>query len=346
MLGGDYSGLDYNWIGKLAPEFPEDLVWLNSKPKLMAELVGQVVMLDFWRYSCVNSVRSIEYVKKWYERYHTIGLEIIGVHSPEYDFEEEQGNVERAVKELGISYPVIHDRDRELWHLYHNASWPRKFLLDTQGMIVGDHLGEGGYAHTETLIQELIQRTSRKRITFPRISEARKGDPKAPHATCYRSTPSQYMGYNKGTVGNFFGMTELDSGVYHDDTEHDLNQWYLQGQWTSGPQFIQHARENRTFRDYLAVRYQGLTVNVVAAKKGRVHDLVKVTLDGQPLTLENRGNDIELIDGHSYLKISSPKLYNIISSPIFHQGELRLYTKSPNTQIYSLSFGSCAGTRI
>ncbi|MBI2033935.1 MAG: redoxin family protein, partial [Candidatus Liptonbacteria bacterium] len=140
-----------------APEFPKDLIWLNSKPIQMADLRGKaVVLIDFWTYSCVNCIRSMPYLKEWHERYKDKGLVIVGVHTPEFAFEKEKDNVLKAVKDFGITYPVVMDNDYAIWQLYANRFWPRKYLVSSDGQIAYDHTGEGGYTETEEEIQKAL----------------------------------------------------------------------------------------------------------------------------------------------------------------------------------------------
>ncbi|MGH9877710.1 MAG: redoxin domain-containing protein, partial [Nitrososphaerales archaeon] len=141
---------------KQAPELAKISGHINTGPITLAELKGKVVLVDFWTYSCINCIRTIPYLNAWYEKYADQGLVIIGVHSPEFEFEKNIDNVKTAVEKYGIEYPVVQDNDKGTWKAYENRYWPRKYLVDDEGFIRYDHIGEGGYAETEKVIQSLL----------------------------------------------------------------------------------------------------------------------------------------------------------------------------------------------
>ena len=130
--------------------------WLNSPPLTSGDLRGKVVLVEFWVYGCVNCQRTLPYVKAWSVKYRHDGLLVIGVHTPEFGFEKDRDNVERAVRDLGITYPVVMDNDYEIWNSYNNRYWPALYLMDTQGRLRHQHFGEGAYQETEKMIQNLL----------------------------------------------------------------------------------------------------------------------------------------------------------------------------------------------
>jgi thiol-disulfide isomerase/thioredoxin len=141
---------------KKAPEFEKVTGYINTKPISLTDLKGKVVLVDFWTYSCINCIRTIPYLVDWNEKYADKGLVIVGVHAPEFEFEKNIDNVKDSVKRFGIKYPVIQDNDKGTWNAYENQYWPRKYLVDNEGYIRYDHIGEGGYAETERVIQALL----------------------------------------------------------------------------------------------------------------------------------------------------------------------------------------------
>jgi thiol-disulfide isomerase/thioredoxin len=141
-----------------APEFTGIAHWINSDPLTIAQLKGKVVLIDFWTYSCINCIRTLPYVTKWYDTYKDQGLVIIGVHTPEFPFEKETKNVETAVKRFNISYPVAQDNSFGTWNAYGNQYWPAEYLIDQNGNIVYTHFGEGNYEKTENAIRQLLGR--------------------------------------------------------------------------------------------------------------------------------------------------------------------------------------------
>lgn len=130
--------------------------WLNSPPLTSEDLRGKVVLVEFWTYDCINCQHTLPYVKAWSAKYRQDGLLVIGVHTPEFAFEKDKGNVERAVRDLGITYPVVMDNQYEIWNAYKNTYWPAQYLMDAQGRLRHQHFGEGAYQETEKMIQTLL----------------------------------------------------------------------------------------------------------------------------------------------------------------------------------------------
>ena len=139
-----------------APEFTGIDKWLNSEPLTLQQLRGKVVLVDFWTYSCINCVNTLPYVKTWNQKYKDQGLVVIGVHTPEYPFERDTGNVKTALKRFGITYPVAQDNRYATWRAYDNQYWPAFYLIDKHGQVVYTHFGEGEYALTEAAIKQLL----------------------------------------------------------------------------------------------------------------------------------------------------------------------------------------------
>jgi thiol-disulfide isomerase/thioredoxin len=130
--------------------------WLNSPPLTSGDLRGKVVLVEFWTYGCINCLHTLPYVKAWSAKYSKDGFLVIGVHTPEFTFEKDKGNVERAIRDLGITYPVVMDNQYEIWNAYKNRYWPAQYLMDAQGRIRHQHIGEGAYQETEKMIQSLL----------------------------------------------------------------------------------------------------------------------------------------------------------------------------------------------
>jgi thiol-disulfide isomerase/thioredoxin len=139
-----------------APEFAGIDKWLNSEPLTLQQLRGKVVLVDFWTYSCINCVHTLPYVKTWNQKYKDQGLVVVGVHTPEYPFERDTGNVKTAIKRFGITYPVAQDNRYATWTAYDNQYWPGFYLIDKKGQVVYTHFGEGKYEETEAAIQRLL----------------------------------------------------------------------------------------------------------------------------------------------------------------------------------------------
>jgi thiol-disulfide isomerase/thioredoxin len=138
------------------PEFAGISTWLNSPPLTTANLQGKVVLVQIWTFACINCQRTLPYVTRWHQDYADRGLQIIGIHTPEFAFERDLDNVKQALVEHGIKYPVAIDNNHKMWQVYNNEYWPHLFLANRQGLIQYDHIGEGAYAETEQKIRELL----------------------------------------------------------------------------------------------------------------------------------------------------------------------------------------------
>ena len=142
--------------------------WLNSPPLTSEMLRGKVVLVEFWTYGCINCLHTLPYVKAWSAKYRQDGLLVVGVHTPEFAFEKDRGNVERAIRDLGITYPVVMDNQYEIWNAYKNRYWPAQYLIDAQGRIRHQHFGEGAYQETENMIQTLLAEAHQRSGTAKR----------------------------------------------------------------------------------------------------------------------------------------------------------------------------------
>ena len=311
-----------------SPEFPDGLRWLNSQPIKMRDLRGlakpqgdnaakqAVVLIDFWTYSCVNCLRTLPHVKEWHRRYSDKGLTIVGVHTPEFEFEKNLENVERAVKEFGIEYPVVMDNDYQVWSLYSNNFWPRKFLIDKEGQMVYDYAGEGGYRETEEAIQKaLLELNPELRLPEP-INDKGAG------GMCYPTTQEIYLGSMRGS-------TRLTAG--------GRKVWDHIGTWKVFPEYIEHERKTQIFSDYIMLNFQGTEVNLVMESSTDRAAKVRLELDGKHL------RDIEVREAKMYNLIS---LKDIITenggAKINPGGTLKIFSNTEELRAYAFTFGGCA----
>lgn len=196
--------------------------WLNSPPLSTEALKGKVVLVDFWTYSCINCLRTLPYVKAWAEKYRDQGLVVIGVHAPEFAFERDVNNVTQAMKDLGITYPVAIDNNYKIWRAFNNQYWPAHYFADAKGQIRYHHFGEGDYAESERVIQQLLREAGAKNVAGGLIEADAKGVQQAPDMNEVQS-PETYLGSQRAE--NFVKSGRLA-----------LNQWTLQGQWNVGGQ--------------------------------------------------------------------------------------------------------------
>lgn len=256
-----------------APEFPQNLKWFNTAPLTIAEIQGKAVLIDFWTYSCVNCIRTLPHLKEWYEKYKDKGLVIVGVHTPEFEFEKDPKNVEKAIKNFDIKYPVVLDSDYLIWNLYSNHWWPRKFLVNKDGKIVYDHVGEGGYKETEEQIQRALREINPE-IELPAVVETMAGE----GGICYPTTPETYLGSSRGRP----------DGV-----------WEYRGDWKIYPEYIQHKTNTKEFSDYILLRYEANEINLVLGTNDGKTAEVKVERNGEII----KNVAVESYKMHNLLKV-------------------------------------------
>ncbi|HEX5506542.1 MAG TPA: redoxin domain-containing protein, partial [Thermomicrobiales bacterium] len=192
-----------------APEFPADAgPWLNGPALTLGGLRGGVALVEFWTYSCVNCLRTLPTLRAWHARYRDHGLTVIGVHTPEFDFERDPAAVARAARDLGVTYPVVLDNDRAIWRRFANRYWPHRYLIDATGRIRHDRAGEGGEAATERAIRALLA-AARPGGALPAPVYADDGAAGAAMgAVCAPGTPEIFAGYYRGASGNPGGFRE------------------------------------------------------------------------------------------------------------------------------------------
>jgi thiol-disulfide isomerase/thioredoxin len=308
--------------GVRAPEFPSGLTWLNSDPLSLEHLKGKVVLVDFWTYSCINCQRTLPYLNQWHEKYSDSGLVIIGVHSPEFDFEKDEKNVKEALKKYDVNWPVVMDSDMKIWGSYGNNYWPAKYLINHEGKIIFTHFGEGNYVETELKIQDALREAGFKvpaRIGSGEELKFQTGQ-----------TPELYFGSFRGNIINI-----------PQDIAIKPNQIYTIGEWKLEPEYIQHARVTNELDDLVVLSYTAKDVFLVMSTESDEQIKVYVTLDGVGLNDSNMGRDVKLDEaGRSYILVKFSTLYHIISTLNFGDHVLRLSTTSDKLRLHAFTFGS------
>jgi len=215
------------------PSLKDADAWINSPPLTPEQLRGKVVIVDFWTYSCINCLRSLPYLRAWAEKYKDQGLVAIGVHSPEFAFEKDIGNVRRAVRDLGLTYPVALDNKLKIWQAFDNQYWPAHYFIDAEGRIRHHHFGEGEYDKSERVIQALLSEAGRRDVPAGLVDPDASGAEAAAAPNELRS-PETYIGYARAE--NFAsGQQARDvSQAYSTPSTLERNQWGLSGTWTIG----------------------------------------------------------------------------------------------------------------
>jgi thiol-disulfide isomerase/thioredoxin len=220
------------------PGFDGATGWLNSPPLTTAELRGRVVLVNFWTYTCINWLRTLPYLRAWADRYTSHGLTVIGVHTPEFDFEHDLDNVRREVKDLGVDYPVAVDNDYAIWTAFDNHYWPAFYFVDAQGQIRHHRFGEGDYEMSEMILQQLLTEAGSGGSDQDLTSVDARGVEVAADWASLRS-PENYLGYER--TDNFVsphGSILDTSYAYAAPTRLALNHWALSGDWTVKRQAI------------------------------------------------------------------------------------------------------------
>ncbi len=206
--------------------------WLNSPPLTAADLRGKVVLIDFWTYTCINWLRQLPYVRAWAEKYRDQGLVVIGVHAPEFPFERNIDNVRRAVKDMGLAYPIAIDNDFAIWRAFRNQYWPALYFVDAQGRLRHHHFGEGEYEQSERFIQKLLAEAGANGIGHELVSVEPRGLEVAADWGSLKS-PETYMGYERTERFASPGGAIRDTSHLYDGTARlRRNQWTLSGDWT------------------------------------------------------------------------------------------------------------------
>jgi thiol-disulfide isomerase/thioredoxin len=210
----------------MMPPFGGATSWLNSAPLTAAELRGKVVLVDFWTYTCINWLRQLPYVRAWAEKYKNHGLVVIGVHTPEFEFEKNLDNVRRAAKELAVEYPIAVDNDYAVWRAFRNNAWPALYFVDAQGRIRHHFLGEGEYERSEKVLQQLLAEAGAAGVPGDLVSVEGRGVEAAADWGNLRS-PETYLGPERA-----------QNRVYAAAERLRLNQWTASGSWTPKRQAI------------------------------------------------------------------------------------------------------------
>ena len=344
-VGGD--------IGDLAPEFSGITNWINSSPLTLQELRGNVVLIDIWTYTCVNCIRTIPYIKEWYSRYQDQGLVIIGIHAPEFEFEKLTANVERSMIDLDISWPVAQDNDMKTWDSYGNMYWPAKYVLDKNGVVKYRHFGEGSYAETENAIRILLEDYGPNKIYYDNsLPVDQKVDLSFGQSVLPKVTPELYFGRRRNAGILLSGGTPyIVQEEYYLDGEQPVvlivpdvlssDKIYLNGEWQIEEENVTHSRDSTDSSDFVAIKYSSKTVNVVMSSSTPTLQKIWVTVNGDWLTDQNKGDDVLLEStGESYIWIDKPQMYKVINHGKYEKDmTLNLATDSMGSQFYAFTFG-------
>lgn len=286
-----------------APEFTGITKWLNTddKPLTMKGLKGKVVLIDFWTYTCINCIRTLPYVTGWYEKYKDQGFVVVGVHTPEFEFEKNTKNVENAIKQYTINYPVAQDNDYATWNAYSNRYWPAHYLIDAEGRVRHTHFGEGEYEETEKKIQELLKEAGK--TTDGSVLKEQDATPRS------RRTPETYLGSNRAEPNDYLSLSN---------------------DWETFPEYISSAAGSK-----LTITFTASKVFLVITPPA-AGTTATVFLDGKPIPQTVAGADIK----NATLMLDVARLYELVDLK-GKQGEHKLELKftEPGVQLFAFTFG-------
>jgi thiol-disulfide isomerase/thioredoxin len=338
-----------------APEFPQNVTWIQGGPKTMLELKGQAVLIDFWDYTCVNCINTLPYVQEWHKRYADAGLTIIGVHAPEFSFAHNGDHVRAAIAEHGLEYPIVQDNEYAIWQAYANRYWPAKYLINHEGYLKYYHFGEGAYQQTEEAIQSVLKEAFPEAVLPALMDPVRDTD--AAGAVCYRVTPELYLGYQRGSIGNVAGVVPDRPSTYNNVDKRAEGYFYLEGDWQltseSSARPIGAVGESKLHVRYMAKELNLVMVPPLAGGEATVElfqtpsassGQTPSASSGQapvPLAAEDAGSDVQIEDGKAVVKVGKPGLYRLVNNREIDTYDLTLSTTSDGIAMYAFTFTSC-----
>ena len=288
-----------------APEFTGIAKWLNSDPLTMESLKGRVVLIDFWTYSCINCIRTLPYITAWYEKYKDKGFVIVGVHTPEFAFEKDTGNVQTAITRYGINYPVAQDNDFGTWRAYSNRYWPAHYLIDQNGKIVYTHFGEGKYQKTEQAIQQLLGLGDEDKIDEANVTRIIK-------------TPEIYFGLSRLELLSKKQTAPKSAQQYSLPEDLPLNNFALEGQWSFSEENARLEGQSGKIR----LNFYSKDVHMVAQSYS--HATVKVFVDQQLIKT---------------ITVKDSSLYTLFEGMESKQQSLQLEIEGAGFKVFTFTFG-------
>jgi cytochrome c biogenesis protein CcdA/thiol-disulfide isomerase/thioredoxin len=316
-----------------SPSIDGAVAWLNSPPLSVAGLKGKVVVIDFWTYSCINCLRSIPYVEAWAQRYAGQGLVVIGVHTPEFAFEREEANVRKAVKDLGVTYPVAIDSKWTIWNAFHNNYWPAHYFIDAEGRLRYEHFGEGAYDKSEEVIRRLLAERDGHAVAGA-LAQVRAGGVQEAPDFAAMASPETYLGYAKAQ--RFSSVTAMRKGraaAYVAPADLKLNQWALSGRWKVSREFAASEAKGAS----IAFRFRARDLHMVLgpARQGEKVRF-RVLIDGHAPGADH-GLDV---DANGDGAIGGQRLYQLLrqrDAKGDHQFEIEFL--DPGAQAFTFTFG-------
>ena len=312
-----------------APDFTDTQDWFNTpgdRPLSIAGLRGHVVLVDFWTYTCINCIRTLPFIEGLYKHYHRYGLEVVGVETPEFTFEQEASNVRQAIHSDGLTYPVVQDNHYGTWTAYSNQDWPADYFIDAKGEVRYTTVGEGGYAKAERVIRQLLTAAAAKKL--PPLMTAH-----AMTASTQLASIETYLSPQQAQQRQEEFADPLDAGVhsYTAPATLGVNEWALNGTWSAGSQSITPSAGTASIEGGVQAR----DVYLVVTSTGNQPRRGRVLLGGKPIPAADRGSDV---GAGGYFTVTGQRLYNLVKLRADETFKITVEL-SPGIQAYDFTFG-------
>lgn len=311
---------------------PDGFINTNGDSIRISDYIGKkVILVDFWTYSCINCIRTFPFLNAWWTKYKDHGLVMIGIHTPEFEFEKDFNNVKDAVADLEIKFPVVLDNDFSTWSAYQNRFWPRKYLIDIDGYIVYDHIGEGAYAETEEKIQELLKERNEV-LGLEDTYEQAISNPDGATTFTQAQSPEIYFGSSRNSLlAN--GASGVTGEQNLDAPDNPLkNLLYLDGEWDIRPEYA----ESQTDDAKIVFRYRAKNVFIVASSDDGA--IVNIRIDGKSLG-DDAGQDTELVGGVDQVEIGESRLYRLVEHDSAEEHVLEITVTEGELKAFTFTFG-------
>jgi cytochrome c biogenesis protein CcdA/thiol-disulfide isomerase/thioredoxin len=307
-----------------APEFTNNQRWFNTRanqPLTLHGLEGHVVLVDFWTYTCINCIRTLPFLKGLYAHYHRYGLQIVGVETPEFTFEQEASNVQQAINSEGLRYPVVQDNRYGTWNAYQNQYWPAEYLIDATGQVRHTQFGEGDYKQDEAAVRELLYQAGAHHLPPPMSATAMR-------PSTNLGTPETYLNpqRDEGFAQKLQGGTHFYAGV----DAPILNEFGLHGTWTATQESVTPAKPGA----WITGRFQAAHVYLVMTSNDNRPRTARVLVNGRPIPAPEAGSDVH----NGLVTVQGQRLYSLISLPQDQQQTFTIQIP-PGVSAYDFTFG-------
>jgi alkyl hydroperoxide reductase subunit AhpC len=335
-------------IPQKAPKLPKHGIWFNtSEDDQHKNLKGQITIINFWDYASINSIRNLYYLKKWEELYSPLGVRVIGVHAPDYKFEYKRENVENALRRLGVTFPVLMDNNFKVWNMYEVFLWPTKFIIDKEGQVVYQHVGEGGYRDFEEAIRLVIS-ADNPTARFQRLAVPRDFQDLFDETYCgvmseeiRVGTGSKEHRLRTPNIANSEGLHPGRMINYEDKGERQPRGFFVHGAWKNQEDYFEYAGKKPALEDYIGIDFEGHEVFGVLSSHRIDPVRFYLLLDSKPVPTLQRGKDISVdANGNTYVFVDEPQLYYLLENIDAGVHELKMYTSDEGATVQGFSFGN------